>query len=148
MTRRTPRVFSEKWFLCIPTLSSTRSIQILYNHGLGGGASYLVAPYPIAATTLFFPGSTPDSIRVVGQVDEQTGVDLQGAACLSFPPTSSVAPAVDDSNTNENTPKLPGYVCVCLFVVSLPAHKRMLVPLTVLIPVTTLCCLSVPVSPL
>jgi dihydrodiol dehydrogenase / D-xylose 1-dehydrogenase (NADP) len=27
---------------------------------------------------------------------------------LSFPPTGDVAPAVDESNTDENTPKLPG----------------------------------------
>ena len=82
--------------------------SFLYNHGLGGGASYLVAPYPIAATTLFFPNAVPDSIKVVGQVDEQTGVDLQGAMCLSFPPAGTVSPAVDDNNADENTPKLPG----------------------------------------
>jgi dihydrodiol dehydrogenase / D-xylose 1-dehydrogenase (NADP) len=82
--------------------------SFLYNHGLGGGASLLVAPYPLAAATLFFKGRTPDSIKVVGQLDEQTGVDLQGAMVVSFPPTSNVAPAVDESETDEMTPKLPG----------------------------------------
>lgn len=82
--------------------------SFVYNHSLGGGASLLVAPYPSAAATLFFPGQTPESIKCVGQLDKATGVDLQGAMVVSFPPTSDVAPAVDDSNTEENTPKLPG----------------------------------------
>jgi len=82
--------------------------SFVYNHNLGGGASFLVAPYPLAAATLFFPGQTPESIKSVGQIDQATGVDLQGAMVVSFPPTSDVAPALDDSNTEENTPKLPG----------------------------------------
>lgn len=82
--------------------------SFLYNHGLGGGASLNLAPYPLAAASLFFPKSEPESIKVVGQVDAQTGVDLQGAMVVSFPPTGTVAPAVDDSNQDENTPKLPG----------------------------------------
>jgi hypothetical protein len=47
---------------------------------------------------------------VVGQVDEGTGVDLQAAMILSFPPTSNVQPALDETNKDEATPKLPGYV--------------------------------------
>jgi len=82
--------------------------SFVYNHKLGGGASYLVAPYPIAAVTLFFKGANPDQIKAVGQVDEATGVDLQGNMTVRFPPTGDTAPAVDDSNTEENTPKLPG----------------------------------------
>lgn len=84
--------------------------SFLYQHGLGGGASLLVAPYPLAAATLFFEGRTPDHMKVVGQFDKQTGVDLQGAMVISFPSTSDKAPAVDETQTNEKTPKLPGYV--------------------------------------
>jgi dihydrodiol dehydrogenase / D-xylose 1-dehydrogenase (NADP) len=82
--------------------------SFVYNRKLGGGASLLVAPYPISAASLFFGSAAPDSIKVVGQVDEATGVDLQACIALSFPPTGTVAPAVDSSNSNENTPKLPG----------------------------------------
>ena len=82
--------------------------SFMYNRKLGGGASLLIGPYPIAAATLFFPGSTPDNIKVTGQVDPTTGVDLQAAIALSFPATSDVQPAVDKTNTEENTPKLPG----------------------------------------
>ena len=82
--------------------------SFVYTHKLGGGASFLVAPYPIAATTLFFDGNSPDQIMSVGQVDQSTGVDLQATMLLRFPPTSNVAPALDDNNKDENTPKLPG----------------------------------------
>jgi len=82
--------------------------SFVYNRTLGGGASLLVAPYPLAAATLFFNGATPDAIKVVGQKDATTGVDLQAAMVVSFPPTGDIAPAVDDSNTEESTPKLPG----------------------------------------
>ena len=74
--------------------------SFVYNRKLGGGASFLVGPYPLAAATMFFEGA-PDSTKVVGQVDKGTGVDLQAAAILSFPPTSNVSP-------NKNGPKLPG----------------------------------------
>lgn len=82
--------------------------SFVYNRKLGGGASLLVAPYPIAAATLFYPGASPDQIKVVGQVDAATGVDLQASISLSFPPTGDVAPAVDADNKEENTPNLPG----------------------------------------
>lgn len=82
--------------------------SFVYNHNLGGGASLLVAPYPIAAATLFYNGNVPDSVKAVGQLDVQTGVDLQAVVCLNFPPTGDVAPAVDESNVDESTPKLPG----------------------------------------
>ena len=81
--------------------------SFVYNHDLGGGASMLVAPYPIAAATLFFNGVEPDSIKAVGQLDVATGVDLQGTAILNFPPTGDLSPALD-STTEESTPKLPG----------------------------------------
>lgn len=75
--------------------------SFVYNRRLGGGASLLVAPYPLAAATLFFPNE-PDTSKVVGQIDEATGVDLQGAMILSFPPTSK--------EMSGSSPKLPGYV--------------------------------------
>jgi len=83
--------------------------SFFYDRALGGGASYLVAPYPLAAATLFFRGAQPDAIKVVGQVDdERTGVDLQASMIMSFPPTGNVPPALDPNNTLENTAKLPG----------------------------------------
>lgn len=86
--------------------------SFVYNHKLGGGASLLVAPYPIAAATMFYDGNAPDpnQIKAIGQMDAETGVDLQAVICLNFPPTSGVAPAMDDTNTLESTAKLPGYV--------------------------------------
>jgi len=83
--------------------SDTYPTSVLYNHSLGGGASFYVAPYPAAMATLFFEGRTPDCIKVVGQFDELTGVDLQGAVALSFPSTSD-----DDTQKEEGTPKLLG----------------------------------------
>ena len=82
--------------------------SFFYNRKLGGGASYLAGPYPFAAATLFFGGAQPDTIKAVGQVDATTGVDLQAAVIMSFPPTGSVPPALDPNNTLENTAKLPG----------------------------------------
>mmetsp|Transcript_37917 Transcript_37917/g.45799 ORF Transcript_37917/g.45799 Transcript_37917/m.45799 type:complete len:404 (-) Transcript_37917:166-1377(-) len=80
----------------------------VYKHDQGGGSTFLVAPYPIAAALLFFKGAEPDKIAAVGQMDPNTGVDLQATVALSFPATSNISPALDDSNTDENTPKLPG----------------------------------------
>ena len=82
--------------------------SFVYNHASGGGASLLVAPYPLAFATLFFQGRMPESVKVVGQVDKETGVDLQAAMALSFSATSNVAPALDDNQVDENTPKMPG----------------------------------------
>jgi len=82
--------------------------SFVYNHKLGGGASLLVAPYPIAAATLFFNGAAPDQVKAVGQVDVATGVDLQATMCLNFPPTGDLAPVLDENNKEETTPKLPG----------------------------------------
>ena len=73
--------------------------SFVYNRKLGGGASLLVAPYPLAAATLCFP-NPPESAKAVGQVDEATGVDIQGSMILSFPPTSQ--------EKDGNAPKLPG----------------------------------------
>jgi dihydrodiol dehydrogenase / D-xylose 1-dehydrogenase (NADP) len=82
--------------------------SFFYNRKLGGGASFLVGPYPIAAASLFFDGRMPDNIKVCGQVDEATGVDLQVAVSISFPPTGTLAPALDPNSKDEKTPKLPG----------------------------------------
>uniref|UniRef100_A0A7R9ZKN0 Gfo/Idh/MocA-like oxidoreductase C-terminal domain-containing protein n=1 Tax=Craspedostauros australis TaxID=1486917 RepID=A0A7R9ZKN0_9STRA len=57
---------------------------------------------------MFFPNSEPDQIKAVGQLDATTGVDLQVGMTMSFPPTSNVQPAMDESNVDESTPKLPG----------------------------------------
>lgn len=82
--------------------------SFVYNHSLGGGACLLVSPYPICAAMLFFRGATPDQIKTVGQLDSATGVDLQASIVLNFSPVSDLAPALDTTNTKENTPKLPG----------------------------------------
>jgi predicted dehydrogenase len=82
--------------------------SFVYTHNLGGGASFLVAPYPIAAATLFYDGVAPNQIKAVGQLDTATGVDLQALLCLNFPSSGDLAPALDLSNTEESTPKLPG----------------------------------------
>lgn len=73
--------------------------SFFYNRKLGGGASFIIAPYPIAAATMCFK-NPPDSVKVVGQKDEATGVDIQGAMILSFPPTTS--------EHDGKCPKLPG----------------------------------------
>ena len=82
--------------------------SFLFQRQKGGGATLLTGPYPIAASTLFFGGREPDRVHAVGQVDELTGVDLQAALAVSFAPTSDQSPALDSTQTNENTPKLPG----------------------------------------
>jgi len=97
--------------------------SFFYDRKLGGGASMLVGPYPAAMSTLFFGGRGPSSddggggIKVVGQTDATTGVDLQVLVALSYPASSpdAVPPAVDPSNaTDERTPKLPGAGIACL----------------------------------
>ena len=82
--------------------------SFVYTHSVGGGSILLVAPYPVAAATLFFGGKMPSDVKCVGQLDPNTGVDLQGVAVLNFDCDGGVAPALDESNSNENTPKLPG----------------------------------------
>ena len=67
-----------------------------------------VAPCSLAAATLFFGSAEPYSVKVVGQVDEAAGVDLQAGMVMSFPPTSQAEPALDESNADDITPKLPG----------------------------------------
>lgn len=81
--------------------------SFVYQRKLGGGATLLTGPYPVAASTLFFGSREPDKIQVTGQVDRETEVDLQACVSLGFPPTSETPPALDSSK-EENTPKLPG----------------------------------------
>lgn len=71
----------------------------IYNKKLGGGAGFLVAPYCLAAASNFFPGH-PNKVRAVGQVDATTGVELQAAVVLEYPPTSRDRP-------DHNYAKLP-----------------------------------------
>ena len=78
-----------------------------FDWALGGGASFLLGPYPICAALDFFDGRHPKEIKAVGDVDRRTKSDLLAAITLSFGSTSDIAP-VDDSSTDENTPKLPG----------------------------------------
>ena len=85
--------------------------SFVYQRKLGGGSNLLVGPYPIAAASLFFDGRMPESTKAVGQVDEQTGVDLQSAVILSFGATDTEKPTMErnDSNDPGNVyPKLPG----------------------------------------
>ncbi|GKY92420.1 hypothetical protein MPSEU_000212600 [Mayamaea pseudoterrestris] len=82
--------------------------SFLFQRNKGGGATLMTGAYPVAACTLFFGGREPSSVHAVGQVDGPTGVDLQAALTVSFPPTSDQSPALDSSQKDENTPKLPG----------------------------------------
>ncbi|KAL3766603.1 hypothetical protein ACHAW5_011164 [Stephanodiscus triporus] len=72
---------------------------------LWGGTAFVLAPYPIAAATLCFR-NPPDAVEVIGQKDEGTGVDIQGAMILSFPPTGN--------EHDGRSPKLPGAGIACL----------------------------------
>ncbi|OEU17178.1 NAD(P)-binding protein [Fragilariopsis cylindrus CCMP1102] len=52
--------------------------SFLYQRKLGGGANLLVAPYPIAAASMFFDGRMPEDIKAVGQLPGS------GVAMLSY----------------------------------------------------------------
>lgn len=85
--------------------------SFVYQRKLGGGANYLVGPYPISAATLFFNSRMPESVKAVGQVDIDIEVDLQSAVVMSFSPTDTVKPlmgAGSGSDTGNVYPKLPG----------------------------------------
>ena len=77
-----------------------------FDWALGGGATLLLGPYPIAAALDFFDGRFPETIKAVGNVDKRTKAELLAALTLSFSSTSDIAPV--DNSSNENTPKLPG----------------------------------------
>lgn len=85
--------------------------SFFYNRKLGGGATLLTGPYPITVATLFFKGADPSAVKVTGQYDEQTGVDLQAAVVLAFSPKED-----DTTSANESydAPKLEGRGVACL----------------------------------
>ena len=86
--------------------------SFLYQRKLGGGANLLVAPYPIAAASMFFNGRMPEDIKAVGQVDKEMEIDLQAAVVLSFSPTDTKKPTMGTDNEDDSPgnvyPKLPG----------------------------------------
>lgn len=85
--------------------------SFVYQRKLGGGANLLVGPYPMAAATLFYEGRVPETIKAVGQVDEETGIELQSAVVLSFSHTDTKKPLMgsgSDGNSRIIYPKLPG----------------------------------------
>lgn len=75
--------------------------SFVYQRKLGGGASLLVAPYPVAHALLFMGSRMPDQIHVVGQVDaDRTGVDLQAAMTLRFDDMAKSGDNIASDNTN------------------------------------------------
>ena len=85
--------------------------SFVYQRKLGGGASLLVAPYPVAHALLFMGSRMPSQIHVVGQVDtDRTGVDLQAAMTLGF---DEIPESTTDTNSNlangdTNSPHIRG----------------------------------------
>jgi dihydrodiol dehydrogenase / D-xylose 1-dehydrogenase (NADP) len=75
--------------------------SFFYQPHLGGGATLLVGPYPVAAAVLAFGGRMPTQIKAVGQIDNHTGVDLHATLVLGFS-----APPTDDADNN-NVPSSP-----------------------------------------
>lgn len=65
--------------------------SFVYQRQLGGGASLLMAVYPLAAALAMFGSRRPVTVSVVGQVDEPTGVDLQTSITLAFAPDPTAA---------------------------------------------------------
>jgi dihydrodiol dehydrogenase / D-xylose 1-dehydrogenase (NADP) len=84
--------------------------SFVYQRKLGGGASLLVAPYPVAHALLFMGSRMPDQINVVGQVDtDRTGVDLQAVMSLRFDALSKADDGTTDAdNGNINSPHVHG----------------------------------------
>jgi dihydrodiol dehydrogenase / D-xylose 1-dehydrogenase (NADP) len=76
--------------------------SFFYQPHLGGGATLLVGPYPVAAAILAFGGRMPTQIKAVGQVDDSTGVDLHATLVLGF-----AAPPADDEDTSDAVPSSP-----------------------------------------
>jgi dihydrodiol dehydrogenase / D-xylose 1-dehydrogenase (NADP) len=80
--------------------------SFVYQRKLGGGASLLVGPYPVAHALLFMGSRVPQQIHVVGQVDtDRTGVDLQAAMVLRFDATIDTD---DDPSDDKNSPHILG----------------------------------------
>ena len=85
--------------------------SFVYQRKLGGGASLLVAPYPVAHALLFMGSRIPDQIHVVGQVDtDRTGVDLQAVMTLRFDAIQETGDTNNASNGSgsTNSPHIPG----------------------------------------
>ena len=87
--------------------------SFVYQRKLGGGASLLVAPYPVAHALLFMGSRMPDQIHVVGQVDtDRTGVDLQAAMTLRFDAIAEARDTTtndtDNVNGHTNSPHVRG----------------------------------------
>jgi len=82
--------------------------SFVYQRKLGGGANFLVGPYPIAAACLFFDSRMPKGIKAMGQVDKEMGVEIQAAVILSFSPTDTVKPTMGTEGRCNVYPKLPG----------------------------------------
>jgi dihydrodiol dehydrogenase / D-xylose 1-dehydrogenase (NADP) len=72
--------------------------SFFYQPRLGGGATLLVGPYPVAAALLAFGGRLPAEIKAVGQFDPRTGVDLHATLVLGFAPPPNPPPNEDEED--------------------------------------------------
>jgi dihydrodiol dehydrogenase / D-xylose 1-dehydrogenase (NADP) len=79
--------------------------SFFYQRKLGGGANLLVGTYPMAAASMYFGGVPPECIKAAGQVDHETGVEIQAAVILSYQATGTEKPVLDGGIVY---PKLPG----------------------------------------
>lgn len=72
----------------------------VYNGKLGGGASLLVGPYPVAIATMFFDNKPEEKYQIVGHTDEKTGVDMQAVVLLNFPKDKNIQNSTKNFNKN------------------------------------------------
>lgn len=100
--------------------------SFFYQRKLGGGANLLVGTYPMAAASMYFGSVAPESIKAVGQVDEETGVEIQAAVILSYKATGAEKPVLEDGIIY---PKLPGSGVASLsygFLCETPEHTSVI----------------------